>query len=166
MLSGNMDIVISGDLDWKTVTMMLEELKEHSRKTDLTVYICSDGGLSVVGMAVYDHLRKEAEQRAVITVAMGQVASAALTVFLAGNTRLTYPHVRFMTHPMKMSADYLPTQGWDTESAEMTLTADVLADLYVERTNLSKPQVEAMLEKTFYFGAEEAVGYGYATAVL
>jgi len=126
----------------------------------LRVYVSSVGGDPQAALGLHDWLR----QRRAETVAMGDVASAAITIFLAGEKRTAYPNTRFLLHPGEM---HLSSKYTDRDLAELVALDKWDDDRYnaviAERTGLPLVQVEGMVYPFTIFGVEQAREWGFVT---
>lgn len=91
-------INIYGDIDTEAFSKFDAELHCHEAMGDTTIHInlMSDGGFATIGLAFYDRIRSS-RCHTVIT-AYGEVGSAAVLVFLAGDERIMAPNSYLYLH--------------------------------------------------------------------
>lgn len=125
------------------------------------VNIMSPGGSVIEGMAIYDYLRNL--DKKVITRAMGQAASIASVIFMAGDEREVADNAEIMVHNAMVFAG-----GNKHELTEYIDRLDgidkKLINIYASRTNLNEDQVRALLDNETFMDADEAVEKGFATS--
>lgn len=87
------------DIEYDSIGWLIQEIQKmrDSGEETITLFICSPGGSASPAVGFYDWIR--AEKINLITVAIGQVASAALFVFLSGAKRKALLHSIFLMHP-------------------------------------------------------------------
>ncbi len=152
----------SGEISQTSVVLFIEAMEVSSCEaaTKLRVTIYSPGGDPQAAMALYDWLQAHNAD----TVALGEISSAAVTVFLAGEHRTAFPNSVFLIHPgsVFMHGDYT-----DRDRAEIDAMDDWDEDHYkqtiVNRTRLSRQEVDQMFEHFDLFGAKEALEWGFLT---
>jgi ATP-dependent Clp endopeptidase proteolytic subunit ClpP len=135
--------------------------KLQAEKGDsIEVNIMSPGGSVIEGMAIYDALRNSGKK--IITRALGQAASIASIIFMAGDEREVGDNAEIMIHNAmvfaggnkhELSSFIDRLDGIDTK----------LINIYATRTNLNEDQVRALLDNETFMDADEAVEKGFAT---
>ena len=138
---------------------ILEKIQaETGDKIEVT--IMSPGGSVIEGLAIYDALM--ANDKEIHTLTMGQACSIASIIFMAGDVREVADNAELMVHNAMVCAG-----GNKHELSEMVDQLDEidqkLIDIYTSRTNLSKEEVIALLDKETFMSADEAVNKGFAT---
>ena len=110
----------------------------------IEVNIMSPGGSVVEGLAIYDTLR--ASDRKILTRAMGQAASIASVIFMAGDEREVADNAEIMIHNA-----WAGVAGSKHELAEYVERLDdidqKLINIYSTRSNLNEDQVRDLLDK-------------------
>lgn len=149
-----------GIIDQDTVGEFIDKvlLAECDAGAQLRIYISSGGGDPQAAMGLYDWLQlREAD-----TVAMGDVASAAVPLFLAGKVRTALPNARFLIHP---GYAYLEGKYTDRDDDEREAIDDWDDELYnqiiAERTGLERSKVNAMVDPFTVFGVDQATEWGF-----
>ena len=143
------------DMDALSVVKQLESIND----SDIVVRIHSGGGLITEGLAIYNRLR---ESKAQVTVHIdGIAASMASVVAMAGDLIIMPENALMMIHK--------PWNFMQGDAEEMRKAADVLdvfeeslLKIYMDRTNLSKEQLQSMLAEETWLTAQEAIELGFA----
>jgi len=149
-----------------TLTTVAEWLSQNG-SSPITVDISSYGGAADEALAIYEALR--AAEQPITTRALGQTASAATFIFLAGETRLIAPTAGLMIHEARFSDFYSPTLTGD-ELERMRVQLDQInsrmATLYADRTGLDIARVRELMRVDTFFDPAEAVEMGFATGLM
>ena len=129
----------------------------------LNVHINSYGGEVKEGIAMYNLLKDYKGE--VTTVCDGFACSAASMVFMAGTNRVMHSTSLLMIHNAWTitdgNADQLRKTADDLEKmTEPSITA------YVEASHLERDEIKAMMDAETWITAEEALEYGFATAIV
>ena len=127
----------------------------------VTVRINSPGGAADEGIAIYNLLKNHGGE--VTTINDSLAASAASVIFLGGSKRLMGDGSRVMIH-RAMSIAF-----GNQEEIRKTLQAlesydQSLLDIYSQYLTEDKAAIEAMLSAETWFGVDEAIESGLATA--
>ena len=134
---------------------------QKDKSDPLEVNIMSPGGSVTEGLAIYDFMRDQ--KRKVITRAMGQAASIASIIFMAGDEREVADNAEIMIHNA-----WAGVAGNKHELAEfidrLDDTDQKLINIYSTRSNLNEDQVRDLLDKETFMDAEQAVSQGFATS--
>lgn len=121
---------------------------------DLEVYINSPGGVIDAGTEIHSMLKKYGGKANVYIV--GEACSAASMIAMAGDHVEMAPTALMMIHCV--SASYANGNHADFEkTAEVLRIADdAIANAYVAKTGLSKPEILDLMEKETWFTANMA----------
>lgn len=136
---------------------------------DVTLAITSPGGDMTTGIAGYELVKTARDNRRFTTIAYGQVASAAVLLFLSGTHRhiTCNSHLMIHNHSSVMSGQM---QMGKAELREQRNLSDVYHRTHVaiiaKVTNLSREKIEKMLDESTVLTAHEAVKLGFATKVI
>jgi ATP-dependent protease ClpP protease subunit len=151
-----------GIIDQDTVGMFIDKVlfAECDAGSQLRVFISSGGGDPQAAMGLYDWLQlREAD-----TVAMGDVASAAVPLFLAGKVRTALPNARFLIHP---GYAYLEGKYIDRDIDEFNAMDDWDDEMYNRiisaQTGLELAKVNDMVDPFTVFGVDQAKEWGFIT---
>jgi len=138
---------------------ILQQIQAEKGET-IEVVIMSPGGSVIEGLAIYDAL--VATDKKVITKAMGQAASIASIIFMAGDEREVADNAEIMIHNALCYAG-----GNKHELSDLVERLDnidkKLIDIYVNRAGLAAEDVRAMLDSETFMSADEAIEKGFAT---
>lgn len=146
-----------------TAVMVQRALDRHRDAKRITVLINSPGGYCDEGVAIYNLL---ARHPAEVTVeVLGEVASAASVIAMAGNKIVMRPGTWMMVHPAacltmgsavehRKSAEYLDT------------LTDGAIDIYTRRTKQIEKKVRELVEAETWMSAAEAKALGFADELV
>lgn len=130
---------------------------------DLTVRINSYGGEVAEGLAIYNLLKSYKGK--VTTVCDGFACSAASFIFMASENRKMPKSSLLMIHNAWTyaygNANELRKQADDLEK----ITKPSL-DIYESVSNLSREEIQKMMDDETWITAEEALEYGFATELI
>jgi ATP-dependent Clp protease protease subunit len=147
------------------VMAQLLHLESEEPEKDINLYINSPGGDITALFAVYDTMQYVRPD--VSTIVMGQAASAAAVLALAGakGKRYALPHARILLHQPHGGAE---GQAVDIEiqAREITRYRRLLEELIAEHTGQSLERVTKDTDRDFILTAEEAVAYGIVDEVI
>ena len=128
----------------------------------VTVRINSPGGAADEGIGIYNLLKNHSGE--VTTINDSLAASAASVIFLGGSKRLMGDGSRVMIHRAMGVAFGNSDELRKTLQALESYDASLL-DIYSQYLlNNDKPAIEAMLSAETWFGVDEAIEAGLATA--
>ena len=161
------ELFIFGDIDKHIAKKVIKQLKYFANKDlekkIITIYICSEGGCVNSAMAIYDEICLTKKNKTIVTVAVGEVASAAIFVLAAGDKRYAYENASFMIHP------FVHNFGGGDTHYDVVSYIDYTKRQYKEiMTNLmldcgKTVKIDAELNKikdSLYMNTEEAIKYG------
>lgn len=133
--------------------------------SDIYLYINSPGGSVTAGMAVYDTMQFVRPD--VATVGMGLAASMGQFLLTAGaqGKRSLTPHTRVLMHQ--------PSGGAAGSATDVRISADLImnmkreiATITAERTGHTVEQIERDSDRDHWFGAQEALQYGFVDHLI
>lgn len=127
----------------------------------VTVRINSPGGAADEGIAIYNLLKNHGGE--VTTINDSLAASAASVIFLGGSKRLMGDGSRVMIHRAMSIAFGNQEEIRKTLQALESYDASLL-DIYSQYLTEGKAAIEAMLSAETWFGVDEAIESGLATA--
>ncbi|HEX6329715.1 MAG TPA: ATP-dependent Clp protease proteolytic subunit [Actinomycetota bacterium] len=147
------------------VMAQLLHLESEEPDKDVNLYINSPGGDITALFAIYDTMQYV--KCDVSTTVMGQAASAAAVLLLAGarGKRFALPHSRVLLHQPHGGAE---GQAVDIEiqAKEMTRYRRLLEQLIAEHTGQPIEKVGKDTDRDFILTAPEAVDYGVVDEVI
>jgi len=147
------------------IMAQLLHLESEDPDKDINLYINSPGGDITSLFAIYDTMQYIKPD--VSTICMGQAASAAAVLVLAGTKgkRYALPHSRILLHQPHGGAQ---GQAVDIEiqAREMTRYRKLLEELIAQHTGQPLERVAKDTDRDFILTAEEAVEYGVVDEVI
>jgi ATP-dependent Clp protease, protease subunit len=147
------------------IMAQLLHLESEDPEKDINLYINSPGGDITSLFAIYDTMQYIKPD--VSTIVMGQAASAAAVLVLAGTKgkRYALPHSRILLHQPHGGAQ---GQAVDIEiqAKEITRYRKLLEELIAKHTGQALDKVAKDTDRDFILTAEEAVAYGVVDEVI
>lgn len=154
--------VISEDSSFPFLTLFDQACSEDK---GVKIIINSGGGDIDCAFAIYDAIMRSGAN--VETVAEGAVASAALTVFLAGDTRAMAPHAYIAVHQPKISPPGSSTiDEFSRICRHVKMVQRMYVDIICERTGQSRSRVLRDIIHGRHFYADDAIKCGYAHKII
>ena len=140
-------------------------LDRQDKKTDISLYINSPGGVVSSALAIYDTMNYVKAD--VSTVCVGMAASAASLLLSSGakGKRLVLPNAEIMIHQVMGGAE---GQASDIEiSARQILRVKAnLNKILAKNTGQPLSKIENDSDRDFYMDAEEAKKYGIVDKIV
>jgi len=154
---------------FKVALKKLEEKSKNRKiknpKAKKTITICSLGGDSTCGLAIYNLIRSSSLP--IQTIALGFVASAGLIIFLAGRERLIYEDTILLLHKskpvLKESSSSLETK---IALGQLGVIEKKYRSIVLGNSALSARQLNELERWEKYITAQEAVKLGLAHEVI
>ena len=147
------------------IMAQLLHLESEDPDKDINLYINSPGGDITSLFAIYDTMQYIKPD--VSTICMGQAASAAAVLVLAGTRgkRYALPHSRILLHQPHGGAQ---GQAVDIEiqAKEITRYRKLLEELIAEHTGQPLEKVAKDTDRDYILTADEAVAYGVVDEVI
>jgi len=147
------------------IMAQLLHLESEDPDKDINLYVNSPGGDITSLFAIYDTMQYIKPD--VSTICMGQAASAAAVLVLAGTKgkRYALPHSRVLLHQPHGGAQ---GQAVDIEiqAKEITRYRKLLEELIAEHTGQSLEKVSKDTDRDYILTADEAVEYGVVDEVI
>ena len=158
--------IVSEPWKWYESDVTSHDLVKEIEGLDVYVihcYINSYGGEVAEGLAIYNALKRHKAK--VKTYCDGFACSAASVVFMAGDERIMSASSMLMIHNAWMwaagDANELRKQADDLEKIN-----EASNNAYLEHINISKEQLQEMLDKETWLTAQEALDMGFCTTVV
>lgn len=122
------------------------------------------GGDVTEGFAIYDYLRTSG--RTLYTNIEGMCHSMAVALLLAAplENRSANPNATALIHKVQGGA-YGDVDFLETTAEELRKSQEQIIDLYVDRTNLDRQQVEELFEQESEHTMEELLGWGFLSKI-
>jgi ATP-dependent Clp protease protease subunit len=147
------------------IMAQLLHLESEDPEKDINLYINSPGGDITALFAIYDTMQYIKPD--VSTIVMGQAASAAAVLLLAGTKgkRFALPHSRVLLHQPHGGAQ---GQAVDIEiqAKEILRYRRLLDELIAKHTGQTLEKVGKDTDRDYILTAEEAVAYGVVDEVI
>ncbi len=147
------------------IMAQLLHLESEDPEKDINLYINSPGGDITALFAIYDTMQYIKPD--VSTIVMGQAASAAAVLLLAGTRgkRFALPYSRVLLHQPHGGGE---GQAVDIEilAKEMTRNRHLLERIIAAHTGQPLEKVASDTDRDFILTAEEAVAYGVVDEVI
>jgi ATP-dependent Clp protease protease subunit len=147
------------------IMAQLLHLESEDPDKDINLYVNSPGGDITSLFAIYDTMQYIKPD--VSTICMGQAASAAAVLVLAGTKgkRYALPHSRILLHQPHGGAQ---GQAVDIEiqAKEITRYRKLLEELIAEHTGQTLEKVSKDTDRDYILTADEAVAYGVVDEVI
>lgn len=156
-------MVLMGDIENDSVKPVIEWILHENyvskrKRTELLLMICSEGGDVAAAFALIDVMRSS--RLPIKTVGLGQIASAGLLIFLAGEQgrRVLTPNTSILSHQFSWGSDGKAHELFATVK-EFELTQRRMVDHYKRCTGLSEEQIKTALlpPHDVYLTADEAL---------
>lgn len=147
------------------VMAQMLHLEAEDPKKDIQLYINSPGGVVTSAMAVYDTM--QFIKSPVSTICMGQAASAAAVLLLAGEKgkRFILPNSRVMLHQPSGGVSGT-TIDVEIHAKEMGRIRALLNEIIAKHTGQEVKKVAKDTERDFILNAKEAKEYGIVDEVI
>ncbi|WP_224361344.1 ATP-dependent Clp endopeptidase proteolytic subunit ClpP [Hyalangium versicolor] len=140
-------------------------LESEDPDKGINIYINSPGGVVTAGLAIYDTMQYV--KCPVSTICIGQAASAAALLLLAGTKgkRYALPNARIMIHQPLGGAQGQATDI-EIQAKEILRLKAYLNGLMVKHTGHTIERIEKDTERDYFMSAEDARQYGIIDEVV
>ena len=168
MMFQRREIWISGEINSELADAVISQilhLDAEDPASEITLYINSPGGSVAAGLAIYDVM--QAVTASIRTVCVGTAASMAAVLFASGDRREILRHGEVMVHDPLVSGGISGSAlAVQDKSDRLMAKRKVLCGILAQHTGKTLKQIYKVTAKDTYFGAEEAVAFGLADAVI
>ena len=152
---------------FKDVDTFCESIPEDDNVIDLRIFC--DGGNVIEGWAIYDRLRATGKDISVIVE--GKAASMATIIMMAApkDKRKAYSNTIFKVHNPWIDGFYLHevnANGLRKAADDLQREQDKMLDLYEERCECSKEEMQALMDEDKWIGTDEAIRMGLIAEVI
>src|SRR6056297_922524 len=132
---------------------------------DIYLYINSPGGSVTAALAMYDTIQYIKPD--VVTICMGQAASAGALLLAAGNEgkRYALPYSRVMIHQPAGGIQGKATEA-EVHIKELMRIRETLNEILSKHTGQPIEKIQKDIEQDYFMTAEEAVEYGIIDEVI
>ncbi len=147
------------------VMAQLLHLEAEEPEKDIQLYINSPGGIVTAALAVYDTM--QFIKSPVSTICIGQAASAAAVLLLAGEKgkRFSLPNSRVLLHQPSGGVTGT-TMDVEIHTREMVRIRALLNEIIAKHTDQDLKKVETDTERDFILTAEGSKDYGIIDEVI
>lgn len=162
-------IFLLGDVTPEAASGLIKQvmyLQSLDRTGEITLYIDSNGGNVISGLSLYDVLKSLSVP--LKTVCIGNAASMAGILFLAGDKRVMLPHSRLMLHDPSYShsnIDGLKAHEIKEMVTDLDKVGEELVKIISDVTGHSVEEIREVTRKDSYYSAEEALSFNLATEI-
>ncbi len=147
------------------LTQSLAQQKPESPFDELIIQISSSGGSSDHGLLAFNFLKQIKIPKT--TIGMGNVDSAAIMLFCAGDKRVTMPSCRFVLHQALLSINGQFDSKKLTELGNMTKRiTDDYASVIHKTTNQKRISVTKKINDGTVLSSDEAKSFGLVTEII
>lgn len=152
---------------FKNVDTFCESIPEDDNVIDLRIFC--DGGNVIEGWAIYDRLRATGKDISVIVE--GKAASMATIIMMAApkDKRKAYSNTIFKVHNPWIDGYYLHevnANGLRKAADDLQREQDKMLDLYEERCECSREEMQALMDEDKWIGTDEAIRMGLIAEVI
>jgi ATP-dependent Clp protease protease subunit len=154
------------DASANDVMAQLLTLEGTDPDRDITMYINSPGGSFTAMTAIYDTMQYVRPD--IITVCLGQAASAAAVLLAAGTPgkRMALPHSRIIIHQPATEGGYGQGSDIEIQAREIMRMRTQLEELLSQHGNQPIEKVRKDIDRDKIMTAAEAKEYGLVDTVL
>lgn len=165
-----MNLYVFGQISSKLVNITIKKIVETPTEDEnIVVYINSEGGDRDCDTAIYEALRLSGKN--IITYAVHEVYSAAITIFMAGDKRYAHRGSQFMIHEIyhEVYSEKKTVENYEKDLKELKTSTDDYFKLIAGRSKLTRPRIRNEVKKAhendWYFNAKAAKTYGIVTDI-
>ena len=154
------------DASANDVMAQLLTLESTDPDRDITMYINSPGGSFTAMTAIYDTMQYVRPD--IITVCLGQAASAAAVLLAAGTPgkRMALPHSRIIIHQPATEGGYGQGSDIEIQAREIMRMRTQLEELLAKHSNQTVEKVKKDIDRDKIMTAAETKEYGLVDTVL
>lgn len=143
-----------------------EKLNEISGYNTIELNISSLGGSAYEGLNIFNILEfLKTKGIKVKTNAIGAVASAGVTIFIAGDERNMLENSLMLVHMVSGSLDG-KVEDIEEKVKQMQALNENLINIYSEKTGMSKDDIKELLNAEKWMNAKEAMKNGFVTSII
>src|SRR5579885_274759 len=141
-------------------------LSAEDPEKDIQLYINSPGGSITAGLAIYDTM--QFIKNNVVTYCIGQAASMAATLLLAGTKgkRFALPNSRILIHQPLMGGLSGQATDIDIHAREIIRSREIMNKIMAKHTEQTLERIERDVERDFIMNAQQAKEYGIVDEII
>lgn len=129
----------------------------------INLYIQSQGGSLLPTLAIVDEIKNS--KVPIWTHIRGYAASAATLISVAGAKRLMYNHSLMMIHNVRTETTVEDYRTVEDIYNTMSLFSKTIKNIYLDNSNLSREQLDKLLEHDSWLNSSTALEYGLVDIV-
>lgn len=129
----------------------------------INLYIQSQGGSLLPTLAIVDEIKNS--KIPIWTHIRGYAASAATLISVAGAKRLMYNHSLMMIHNVRTETTVEDYRTVEDTYNTMSLFSTTIKNIYLDNSNLSREQLDKLLEHDSWLNSSTALEYGLVDIV-
>jgi len=148
------------------VCAQLIHLESENPDKDINIYINSPGGDITALFAIYDTM--QFIKNDIATICMGQAASAAAVLLLAGTKgkRLALPHARVLLHQPYGQVGYAQVTDLEIAAREILRMRELLEEIIAKHTGQTIERIHSDTDRDFTLEAQAALEYGVIDEII
>lgn len=153
---------------YKDVDEFCEQISEDDNKIDVRLHC--NGGSCTEGWAIYDRLRATGKE--ITCTVEGNAASMATVILMAApkERRKAYASAEICVHNPWISSwglsDIVTADDLDKAAKDLRDIQEKMLNLYVERCECDKDEMQALMNEDKYIGVNEAIRLGLIGEVI
>lgn len=153
---------------YKDVDEFCEQIPEDDNKIDVRLHC--NGGSCTEGWAIYDRLRATGKE--ITCTVEGNAASMATVILMAApkERRKAYASAKICVHnpwiPSWGLSDIVTADDLDKAAKDLRDIQEKMLNLYVERCECDKDEMQALMNEDKYIGVNEAIRLGLIGEVI
>lgn len=153
---------------YKDVDEFCEQIPENDNKIDVRLHC--NGGSCTEGWAIYDRLRATGKE--ITCTVEGNAASMATVILMAApkERRKAYASAEICVHNPWISSwglsDIVTADDLDKAAKDLRDIQEKMLNLYVERCECDKDEMQALMNEDKYIGVNEAIRLGLIGEVI
>lgn len=153
---------------FKDVDEFCESIPDDDNAIDVRLHC--DGGSVVEGWGIYDRLR--ATGKVITCTVEGNAASMATVIMMAApkERRRAYKSAQICVHnpwvPAYALGNTLTASELEKAASDLKETQDKMLDLYVERCECNREEMQALMDEDKYIGVEKAKELGLIGEII
>lgn len=153
---------------FKDVDEFCEAIPKGDNAIDVRIHC--DGGSVVEGWGIYDRLR--ATGKDITCTVEGNAASMATVILMAApkERRRAYKNAQICVHnpwvPAYALGDTLTAAELEKAASDLKETQEKMLDLYVERCECNREEMQALMDEDKYIGVDRAMELGLIGEII
>lgn len=150
------------DVDDENVAKLVRKIHAMKDKSQITIFIKSDGGDVYSGLCAMDHMK--ASPIEITTVADGLCASSATLMLMGGDKRLMLENSRLLIH--QVSSEFSGTfEDLKKEKRTIKSLMKQIRKVYKEHTNIPDDKLDTYMNEDVYLKSSTCLKYGIVEGI-